>query len=374
MKTHFSVYRTFILSATALMALSGCKKGNDRHAEEQTPAIDVAEAYTDSIVLSNTYPGVLHAGTVADVVARVNGQLLTQNYKSGDYVRKGQLLFTMESTTYRDAVEKAKSALATAQSEYEYYSRQYQAMKKALEADAVSKMEVLQAQNNMQQAEASIHTARANLNIANRNLSYCSVTAPVSGYITSTQYDPGNYIAGEGSPVKLATIYDNSQMLAVFSLSDSQYEELIGSTGGISGSIYRKVPVTFREPLKHRYFTNLTYESPTVDSSTGTITLKGKIDNPYDELKDGMYITVSLPYGVDPKAVLVKDAALSTDQRGKYLYTVNDSDKVVYTPVQVGQIYQDSLRVIESGVTPGTRYVTKALLTVRPGEKIRPVK
>ena len=71
--------------------------------------------------------------------------------------------------------------------------------------------------------------------------------------------------------------------------------------------------------------------------------------------------------------MIVKDASISTDQLGKYLYTVNDSNKVVYTPVTVGDLYQDTLRIITSGIAPGTRYVTKAMLKVRPGMSINPV-
>lgn len=373
MNTHYSKYPALLFSAFLILSIYSCKKNASRSDNPQIPDIDVAEAYMDSIVLSNTYPGVLQAATIADVVGRVNGQLLTQCYSSGDYVQTGQVLFTIESTPYRDAVDKARSALTTAESEYQYYSKQYNAMQKALEADAVSKMEVLQAKNNMEQSLAAIQSAKANLNDAQRNLSYCIVRAPISGHITSTKYDPGNYIAGGGAPVVLATIYNNSELLATFSLSDTQYEELIGQSGGISDEIYRNVPVRFREPLKRNYFTNLTYESPTVNSKTGTITLRGIIKNPDNELKDGMYVTIDLPYGVAPHAVIVKEAAISSDQLGKYLYTVNDSDKVVYTPVKTGQLYQDSLRVIESGIRPGTRYVTKALLSVKPGERIKPI-
>lgn len=86
-----------------------------------------------------------------------------------------------------------------------------------------------------------------------------------------------------------------------------------------------------------------------------------------------MYVSVKLPWKTDPKAVLVKDASLSTDQLGKYLYTVNDSNKIVYTPVKVGDLYQDTLRIITEGIQPGTKYVTKALLKVRPGMTVNPV-
>ena len=80
----------------------------------------------------------------------------------------------------------------------------------------------------------------------------------------------------------------------------------------------------------------------------------------------------SIPYGVDPKAVLVKDASIGTDQLGKYVYVVNDSNKVVYTPIKVGELYRDSLRIVESGLSKGDRYVAKALLTVRNGETVTP--
>ena len=124
--------------------------------------------------------------------------------------------------------------------------------------------------------------------------------------------------------------------------------------------------------MSRSYTTDLYYTAPSVDTSTGTVTMKGKLSNPDNELKSGMYVTVSLPYGENPKAVIVNDASVATDQRGKYMYTLNDSDKVVYTPIQAGDLYQDTLRVVESGIKPGQRYVSKALLTVRPGETVKP--
>lgn len=110
-----------------------------------------------------------------------------------------------------------------------------------------------------------------------------------------------------------------------------------------------------------------------VNKATGTVSLRVAIPNPKGELKSGMYATVWLPTGVNPKAVLVRDASIGTDQLGKYLYVVNDSDKVVYTPVEVGELYQDSLRIISSGLKPTDRYVSRALLKVRDGMTVRPV-
>ena len=117
----------------------------------------------------------------------------------------------------------------------------------------------------------------------------------------------------------------------------------------------------------------MSYLAPDIRLSTGTLEVKAKVGNPYGELKAGMYVTVSLPSGFEPHAILVRDASIGTDQQGKFLYVVNDSDKVVYTPVKVGALVRDSMRIVNSGISPQTRYVTKALLKVKDGMKVKPI-
>lgn len=361
-----------VLAVAVFMASCGGKKESD--AREGMLAVDVALPVTDSVTLYKTYPGYAVANLTANVVGRVNGTLLTKNFSSGAYVEKGQVLFTIESVKYRDAVAQAQAALATARSEYDYASRQYEALKKAFESDAVSQMEVIQGQSSMEQAEAAIKNAQAALSSATTSLGYCTVRAPFSGHITSSTADVGNYINGEGAPFVLATLYDDSSIFIVFSIEDAQYERMMGAKGDPEKeAAYRKVPLKFSEPLPHEYTADLTYTSPAIDKSTGTLKLQVHVDNSYGELRPGMYATVSLPYGTEPHALLVKDASIGTDQLGKYLYTVNDSDKVVYTPVEIGGLYRDSLRVITKGIAPDTRYVTSALLKVRDGMPVKPV-
>lgn len=368
-KTNF-----YILASLGLISIpfTACKKtGKDADADT-APVVNVATPIVDSIVLHKSYPGMLWASISADVVGRVNGELLTKNYASGSLVKKGQVLFTIESTRYREAVAQAEANLATARSQYEYASKNYDALKEALKSDAVSQIEVVQAKSAMEQAAASIKNCEAALGQARLNLSYCTVTAPFTGYISSNIPNPGAYIAGEGSPVKLCTLYDNTTMVAEFNIEDTQYEKMIGQNGGKDQALYRNIPIEFTQPLPHSYTADLFYESPSINSSTGTLTLKGTIENIDNELKDGMYVTVNLPYGVEPRAVIIRDASIGTDQLGKYVYVVNDSDKVVYTPIKVGEIYRDSLRVVNSGLKPTDRYVTEALLSVRNGMKVSP--
>lgn len=370
MKKHYLI---ILAVAGTGLALTSCHH-KEKTAESGPRPINVAEAFTDSVVLRKTYPGYLGSNDNAAVVAKVNGQLLSKEYQSGTFVKKGQVLFRLDPTLYQDAVNQAEASLQSAISQRDYASSHYEAVKKALAAEAVSKMEVLSAESALEQAEASIKTARAELNTARTNLSYCTVTAPISGYISDNIIGVGNYISGSaGAPVKLCEIYANDDMTAIFEIEDAQYEKMVGRLGGPGDPIYRAIPLKFRDKLLHDYTADLTYESPKVQKNTGTIELKGGVKNVGNELKEGMYVTIDLPYGVNPAAVLVKDASIGTDQLGKYMYVVNDSNKVVYTHIEIGDLYQDTLRIVNSGINPGDKYVTEALLTVRNGETVKPV-
>ncbi|MCM1152414.1 MAG: efflux RND transporter periplasmic adaptor subunit [Muribaculum sp.] len=366
-----------ILIITLMSALSAsiftCCKHNDKDRQQTAPEIDVAYPTIDSIVLHHTYPGQVYTQDEAQVVARVNGLILRQHYTDGQRVNAGQVLFTIESAKYADLVRTAESNLATARSEYEYASRNYEAMKKAVKTDAVSQMDVAQSKSNFDQAAQAIKSAEAALQTARTNLGYCQVKAPISGIASAAVLDEGAYVGGEGSPVVLTTIYDDRNMGVQFHVSDREYQQIMDNSGGIKNPMFRKVPITFNPPVGRDYTIDLSYESPSVDSSTGTLLVQSRIsDNNGSILKDGMYCTVNLPYGTSPHALLIKDASIATDQRGKYVYVVNDSNKVVYTPIEVGELYQDSLRVVTKGLTSKQRYVTKALLQVRDGEKVKP--
>lgn len=367
------LYR-YVIAASLIFSINGCSDKKSNTTTGELPEIYVTAPVVDSIVLYKTYPGYAYAWNTANVVGRVNGTLLTKDYSGGDFVKKGQRLFTIESTNYVDAVNQAEAALSKAESDYQYASNQYTAMKKALESDAVAQIEVIQARTNMENAQAAIKTAKAALNTARTNLAYCTVRAPYTGHINSGTTDVGNYINGEGSPYVLATIYDDSKVVIVFAIEEKQYEKIMGEIKTpIGHRLYDSIPLSFTEPLAHHYSGQLGYQSPSVDKSTGTLTIKINVENPYGEIKDGMYTNVHMPFGENAKAILVKDSSIGTDQLGKYLYVVNDSDKIVYTPIKTGDLYNDSLRVITEGIGPNSRYVTSALLKVRDGMTIKPI-
>lgn len=360
------------LVAGALVAMSSCHKSDKTASPGQPPVIDVAVAVTDSVTLFKTYPGTLYANDAADVVCRVNGTLASQNYTSGAIVKKGQVLFTIDGSSYRNNLAEAQAQLSTARSNNQYAETHYTAVEAAFKRNAVSQMELAQALSNRDQSRASVKSAEAALAEATTDLGYCTISAPFDGRISSCPYSVGAYIAGDGNPVKMAQIYADATVDAYFHIEDASFLRMFSDHNNRHLINYDSVPISFSEKLPHSYIGSLYYIAPNVDPSTGALLVRCAIKNPYGELRQGMYVTIDLPYKVEPAAVLVRDASIGTDQLGKYVYVVNDSDKVVYTPISTGALVNDTMRVITKGLSAGQRYVTQAMLKVRDGMTVSP--
>lgn len=360
-----------VLAITALM-LGGCHK-SDKKTEAEPQEVDVAEVAVDTVTIHTEYPGYLIANNEVELVARVDGYLTGKLYDSGDFVRKGTVLFTIESGNYAEAVKRARAELADAEASYAYASNNYAAMQRALKSDAVSQMEVLQSKSNMETAQAAISSARAALQQAQTTLGYCTVRAPFDGHVSSANYDVGAYLAGGGSPVSLGKIYDDSEVVAVFSIDDRQFATVKANAANpMLKEDLTKIPIDFDGVLPHKYTANLTYMSPAIERSTGTMTLQANIANPYNDLRPGMFCKIKMPLTVVPDAILVKDASIGNDQSGSYVYVVDKSGKVTSRAIKTGEVVADTMRVVTSGLKPGDRYVTKALLKVRDGMTVRP--
>lgn len=364
---------TLLIIALGSAALSSCHHKKAATEAEDPQAVAVAEIVTDSVTIYKDYPGTLQANRTVAVVCRTNGTLSQPLYQGGDLVKQGQLLFTIDSSTAHDDVLQAEAALATARSENAYAEEHYAAVSRALESGAVSKMEVSQAKSARDQSVAAIKNAQAALASARTRLGYCRITAPLSGHITTNQISGGSYISGEAEPVTLATIYEDNVLIAHFAIEDDAFQEMFLNKHNPVGVDMSKIPLQFADSLLHSYTADLSYLAPNVDPSTGTMNIEAKIKNTYNELKAGMYLTLHMPYKREPHAMLVRDASVGSDQLGNYIYVVNDSNRVVYTPIKTGDVVADTMRVVLSGVKPGTRYVTSALLKVRDGMTVKPV-
>jgi RND family efflux transporter MFP subunit len=233
----------------------------------------------------------------------------------------------------------------------------------------------VQAESNVQTCEAAVSKAEAELKTARVNLSYCYIKSPMDGIADLAEYSDGAYISGEGNPVKLTTIYQDQKLYSYFDISDNQYLafELLRTADSKIPEAEHSVTLRVGTDGSKTWQGKLNYLSPSFSLSTGTMRLRAELDNPDGVLKPGLYVSVTLPYATEEKAVLVDNASIGTDQLGKFLYVVNDSNVVTLRHIGVGQLVDGNMRMVTSGLTPDERYVTKALMKVRQGMKIQPI-
>ena len=358
-----------------LSVLTGCKERKDAGAMKGMPtlAISVAKPIVKDITLTKDYPGYLTTEKTVNLAARVNGTLQSVSYAPGGRVKKGQLLFVIEPTLYNDKVAQAEAELKTAQAQLEYARNNYSRMKEAVKSDAVSQIQVLQSESSVTEGVAAVSNAEAALSTARTNLGYCYVRAPFDGTISKSTVDVGSYVGGSLQPVTLATIYKDDQMYAYFNVADNQWLEMSMNNQQPTKELPKKIMVQLGKEGTESYPATLDYLSPNVDLNTGTLMVRANFDNPQGVLKSGLYVSITLPYGEADHAILVKEASIGTDQLGKFLYAVNDSDIVHYRHIEIGQLINDTLRQVLGGLSPQERYVTEALMKVRDGMKIKPI-
>lgn len=371
MKTINRILFFFILA----LAVQSCKEKKEAAGRTMpTPEISVARPLVEDITLTKDYPGYLTTEQTVNLVARVSGALQSASFTPGSRVKKGQLLFVIEPTIYKDDVLQAEAQLKTAQAQVEYARNQYARMKEALKSDAVSRIQVLQVESSVAEATAAVSTAEAALNTARTNLAYCYIRAPFNGTVSRSLYDVGSYISGAVQPVTLATIYKDDRMYAYFNVADNQLLSMLLAAGkNPDVPLPKDVFVRLGENGTQTYPATLDYLSPNVDLNTGTLNVRANLNNPEGVLKSGLYVSITLPYAQQRNAVLVPEASIGTDQLGKYLYVVNDSNIVRYRHIVPGQLIGDTLRQVMSGLSPNELYVTTALMKVRDGMKIKPV-
>ena len=365
-----------LLSITTLsmMFLLSCDNVKDKKSQvASVPKVDVAKPYVMPIVLHKDYPGYLQASNIINVVGRVSGYVTKQNFSSGQYVNAGDLLYIIDPLVYENEVNQAKANLHSAEASLDYYENNYNRMLEASKSDAISQIDLIQAETNVRTAQANVESAKAALKTAEKTLSYCYIKAPISGNVSTSGASEGEYVNGSASPVLLTTIYNNNPMFAYFNIEDNQYLTMKVASKNWDSSLPKKVYINMQEDMFPQIEATPNYISPYVNLKTGTLMLRAVFDNKDTDLKSGMYCTVSLPYGEEDAAILIPDASSGTDQSGRYIYVVDNDNIVSYRHIEVGEIINDSLIHVTSGLSPDEKFVTKALLKVRAGMKVEPI-
>lgn len=366
---------SLILIAVFILHIFGCK--NNHHQEVSVPQVTVMQPTVENVTSSLTYPGHTSAMQTVNLVARVSGFLQAINFVEGDYVEKDQVLFVIDPKPFEDDLKTAEANQKVAEARLSLAETTLQRVTQAAKSAAISELEVLQRQAELDEATAQLSVANAKVSIAQQNLSYCYIKAPNKGRVSKKMVDIGNYVGGIGGNNILATLYNDDPIYVYFNMEDANY--LVFLKEKSNNTIFRpqdfgKIYMNLGPNMPYDYEGEIDYIDPNIDLSTGTIKIRAKLNNKDGKLRSGMYVNVKLPYRVDSTALLVPEEAIGSDQSGKYIYVVNDSNYVEMRHVKLGTLTDENKRVILSDLKKEEWVLVSGLLRVRHGIKVNPQK
>nr|WP_312162743.1 efflux RND transporter periplasmic adaptor subunit [Brevundimonas diminuta] len=356
-----------IAAASALMAaaLYGCSKGQEAPAQG-APPVTVAAPLSQQVVDWDEFTGRFEAPRSVDVRARVGGYIQSVHFKDGDFVRQGQLLFTLDPRPAQAALASARAQLAQGQAQLTLARTELARAEGLLASQAVSQAEVDAKRGAVQTAEAAVAAANAAIRARQLDVEFTRVTAPISGRVSDRRVDPGNLIGGGSSAGDvLTTIVSSSPIYFVFDGSEAL--ALKYQRDARNGSA--PIRIRLQDETSYDRTGTLDFTDNAIDASSGTIRLRAVVQNADGFLKPGMFGHAQLAGSGGYAAMLVPDSAVVTDGPRKVVFVVAKDGTVGAKPVQLGPL-ANGLRVVRTGLTPDDRVIINGLQRARPGQKV----
>jgi membrane fusion protein, multidrug efflux system len=360
-------YILHTLLAMVLLLVAGCS--NKDAVQAAKPQQAAGAPVRIATVASRTMPvelqaiGNVEAISTVSIKAQISGQLMRVHFKEGDFVKKGQLLFTIDRQPFEAALRQAEGTLAKDEAQAlnsKLDAERYQGLGKQ---GVVSKQQVDAAGAAANAMAATVAADKAAVETAKINLEYTSIYSPINGRTGSVGVKEGNLVKANDVPI-LVTINQIEPIYVSFSIPEQQLAEL----KQYSNTKSLKVEAAPQGSTQH-FQGRLTFIDNSVDLTTGTIKLKATFDNAAHMLWPGQFADVNLTLKSQPNAVVVPTAALQTSQSGTYVYVVDQDLTAKQQPVKVGwNVGEDT--VIASGLQPGQRVVTDGQLRLTPGAKV----
>ncbi|WP_240162287.1 efflux RND transporter periplasmic adaptor subunit [Glaciimonas sp. PAMC28666] len=370
-KPFFHRRSTHIIGAVLLILIAaGIWK--EKHKVVAAPSTVPPVEATTALVKQQDVPiylsgvGTVTANASVIVRTRIDGQLNKVAFVEGQDVKAGQLLVQIDPRAVQAQLDQAQAQKAKDQSLRSNAKLDLQRYTVLRSQDAATQQTLDTQKALVTQLEASLQTDDAQISYAKVQLSYTTISAPISGRVGARLVDAGNIVHAADAN-GLVVINQIDPITTLFTLPEENFQAINKALHGTQLPL--KVAAYDRQSNQALATGRLTLLNNQIDTTSGTVQLKATFDNPTHVLWPGQYVNIRLYLTDIPQALTLPGAAVQRGQDGTYVYVVNADTSVKPQPVHVLQI-QEGIAVIDKGVTNGQRVVIDGQYKLKPGVKI----
>lgn len=338
------------------------------------PQVTVAPPERQDVIVHRTFPGRLESVESVEVRARVRGFLEEVLFEDGERVDKDQVLFIIEQAPFAAALQSAQAQQAQAQAGKSLAEAALERKKRAFANKAVSELDILSAEADVEAATAAVQAAEAAVQQAELDLSYATITAPISGRIARHLVSTGNLVGG--AEATLLTTLLSEDPIDCYGYVDERTalthpleKTGSGATGDASATDATLVKLELADGSIYGEEGIIDYVDTSVEVTTGTLKIRARFPNPDNALSAGMFGKIMFPVEFKD-ALLVPELSVQRDMVGPYVLTVNAENTVESKYVELGPRHKD-MRIIGSGLEADDEVVIGGLQRARPGIEVQ---
>jgi membrane fusion protein, multidrug efflux system len=359
--------RELCLTALAVFSalISGCAKQQAAPPARPPASVIVGKVTQKTMPVEVMAVGNVEAISTISIRAQVAGEVQKVHFKEGDFVTKGQVLFTIDPRPYEAALAQAKATLARDKSTDVYNRTQAKRYKTLFDQGVIPAEQVDSFTSAADASDAVVNADEAAIKTAELNLEYCTITSPLDGRTGTVMVKAGNLV--KVADVPIVVINQVNPIYVNFTVPQQYWPDIKEHVDRGALHVMATIPQDAGQPVQG----TLTFVDNVVDSTTGTIHLRGTFENQQNRLWPGLYVNVLLTLSQQPNATVVPAHAIITTQQGSYVYVVRANNTVEQrTVVPVRTIGDDT--VVEKGLRPGETIVTDGQINLIPGATVEP--
>jgi multidrug efflux system membrane fusion protein len=353
-----------VLVLTASLASVSCGSKTAAVGPDLAVPVNVTKAVKKTVPIQLSAIGTAEAYSTVSIKGQVNAVLKKVHFKQGDFVKKGDLLFTLDARPFQASLDQAQANLARDKAQADLTIVQAERYKKLYDQGISAKEQYDQMQANAAAQQGSVHADEAAVESAKLQLQYCAIYSPVDGRTGALQVYPGNLVKENDVPI-LVVINEIAPLYEDFSVPE-QYLGVIKKY--MAGGRLQIEATPYGDTAAEVGY--LTFVDNTVDNTTGTIKLKGTFANTDHRLWPGQFSTVSLRLSEEENATVVPTQAVQTGQSGDFVFVIKADQTAESRPVKVARTLGTE-SVIAKGIEPGETVVTDGQLRLIPGIKVQ---